>query len=163
MKNIYIDIDGVIADFSTHLFNYLNIKDKSKPTQWNDVRVIDNFHLIENDIDFWLSIPTLPTPSLEFISGYCTARPIPSEITEKWLELNGFQKRKVITVGYNNSKLDALKEVGCEVFLDDSPHNFAELNKGGIKTYLFDATYNKNVDDKGLRVKTIDEFKEKIL
>jgi uncharacterized HAD superfamily protein len=158
-KIIFIDIDGVIADFQSHFYNYLDLP-KHKAVIWDDERIMNNFHLIANDENFWMTIKRINTINLDFIDGYCTARSIDGYITKKWLLKNGFPDRKVITVGFNNSKVNALANV--DYFLDDSPRNFTELNEADINTYLLDREYNRNIKT-NKRVKNIKEFKDEII
>jgi uncharacterized protein YlaI len=156
---ILLDIDGVLADFGTHFLNYLNIEDKTPPTKWDDPRFTENMFKIENDISFWLSLPRLIEPNeIKFkVSGYCTARPIPSYVTELWLASHGFPKAPVHTVGLGGDKVNILKGVKCDVFIDDSESNFNQLNNAGIKTYLMTRSHNINVDTP-LRVNTMEDF-----
>jgi hypothetical protein len=157
-KIIYLDIDGVLADFSTHFLNYLNIEDKTPPSNWHDKRFSKNFHKIVNDELFWLTIPRLINPNeIDFkFMGYCTNRTnISKEITEKWLSINGFPN---LPVYCTDNKLKTLKELSCDLFLDDSIENFISLNEGGIKTYLFTHSHNMSFNV-NYRVNTIEEFK----
>jgi hypothetical protein len=157
-KKVFLDIDGVLNFFGEYFLDYLGIEDKTPPEKWSDSRYVDNMHRIVNDVDFWLNIPAIDYKEIKFeVSGYCTARPIPSSVTEEWLLRNGFPKAPVYTVGLNGSKLKVLKEQGCEIFLDDAAHNFKELNDGGIKTYLLTRSHNKNIKT-NLRVDSIQEF-----
>jgi hypothetical protein len=158
-KTIYLDLDGVIFSFSEHFLNYLNFEDKSEPTKWEDSRFKNNMHKVENDISFWLSLPTLVKPNeIPFIpDGYCTARSIYNSITAQSLRNNDFEVKDLITVGLGGSKVKALKDAKCDVFIDDSEHNFKELNDNGILTYLMDRSHNRHIDTP-LRVHSLKEF-----
>jgi uncharacterized HAD superfamily protein len=158
-KKILIDIDGVIAAFGEHFINYLGFEDKSQPTKWEDKRFVENIHKVDNDSNFWLTIPRLVEPSdIKFkISGYCTARNISKKVTELWLRNNGFPEAPVYSVGLGKSKVEILKEVGCDLFIDDSESNFKEINEAGIKCHLMTRSHNLNVDTP-LRVDSLDEF-----
>lgn len=161
-KKIGLDVDGVLSSLGLHFLDYLSLP-LHAPTEWSDSRFKDNFHKVDKDERFWLTMPRLIHPStIKFeIDCYVTARNISSEVTEKWLELNGFPKRLVITVGMGKSKLQALKDRGVTIFLDDHEDNFLELNEGGIKTYLMDASHNQHVKT-DLRIKNMKEFSEKM-
>ena len=126
---IGLDIDGVLADFTGHFFDYLGIKDKSLPKDWNDIRFTNNFHKIANDQQFWEGIPALVKPeSLDFIPViYVTAREIPSEVSKKWLDKKGFPDAPVITVGTNGNKVEAL--LGKVNEGDDVEVSFSSINK----------------------------------
>lgn len=156
-KNVYLDIDGVLADFISHFFNYLNIEDKTPPNNWFDDRIVNNFNIIKDDENFWLTMPPLTKASnINFkFNGYCTNRMlINPTITEKWLELNNFPK---LPVYCTNDKLSTLKKLNCDLFIDDSIENYELLNQGGIKTYLFTNSTNINYNT-NLRINNISEF-----
>jgi hypothetical protein len=156
-KKVYLDIDGVVADFGTHFLEYLGIEDKTPPTTWDDARFKDNMWRVKDDYNFWLSIPPLLTPEqmLFDFEGYCTSRPIPSSVTLDWLEKNKLPLKPVITV--NGSKVNALKEVGCDVFIDDYEENFDELNRNGIKCFLMTRSHNVHVNT-SMRIDKIEDF-----
>lgn len=158
-----IDIDNILNMFSEHFFKYLNL-DERKTTHWNDPRIKNNFHKIENDINFWATIPILVT-SEEIIyepTCYITSRPIDVSITEKWLDDNFYPKAKVFSVGVGMSKINAAKSCGIEAFIDDSYDNFLEFNNNGIDCYLFTATHNTKYNVGHKRINNIKEFYDKI-
>lgn len=74
---------------------------------------------------------------------YITSRSIDTEITKRWLLKNGFPARPVITLGYGVSKVQACKDAGLDIFVDDNYRNFKELTDAGIFCYLMDAKHNK--------------------
>ena len=158
-KKVFLDIDGVLADFSSHFFQcYDVIEDKTSPIlEWGDERITKNFHLCVDDYDFWLSIPPLISPEdISFtIDGYCTQRPVPNWVTERWLFEKGFPSAPVFSVA--GSKTKVLLNENVSIFLDDAPHNFHELNDAGIRAYLLDKPYNRNIDT-NLRVSSVEEF-----
>lgn len=95
--------------------------------------------------EFYLNIPRKIDPNTIPFEPHCyiTSRSVPVELTQKWLEKNGFPCKKVYSVGFGVSKIDVAKESGVEIFVDDRFENFAELNKAGICTYLLDAPWNQ--------------------
>jgi len=155
-KKVFLDIDGVLADFVTHFNNWFDFEDKSRPSEYNDKRFVDNLHKVENDKDFWLLMPVLNSPDkINFkVDGYCTARKIPSRISELWLSRNGFPDAPVYTVA---NKVETLKKHNVDIFLDDGAHHVKELNEAGILTYLYSASHNQDYKTH-LRVDTIEEF-----
>mgnify|MGYP000673881705 FL=1 len=162
LKRLYLDIDGVLADFEKHFLTYLKLP-MNHPTDWNDYRFRENFKLIENDNAFWVSIPRLFDPA-EFdypISGYVTARPIDNLITNRWLESAGFPKGDLVNVGSNGSKVEFLKEK-CDVFVDDSIYNFMELQRSGVVCFLMTRPHNKKYDVGYFRVQDIKELLKRI-
>lgn len=78
----------------------------------------------------------------------------PRERTLEWLARHGFETDAVC---FERSKA----VVGCDVYLDDAPHNIAELRDAGLHAVAYDATYNRHVD--GFRVSTVSEFAEMVL
>ncbi len=49
----------------------------------------------------------------------------------------------------------AKQQIDADVFLDDAPHNIANLREAGFPAIVFDAPYNQHVD--GLRAHTWDD------
>jgi len=149
---IALDIDGVLADFSTAFKERLGIKSEN----WNwlfSYEFYSGFQKVKEDKDFWLNLKPLVDPNtLNFEPiGYVTARQIPLEWTEEWLENNGFACVKAISTngddGVNiGNKCDALKSLDTDIFVDDAFETFVDLNNKGICTYLMNTPYNKKYD-----------------
>jgi hypothetical protein len=145
VPKIGLDIDEVLADFVGGMMQRFPQMDK-RSVYWNDPHIIDNFSVIKDDHDFWLSL----APKIESLPFepccYITSRPIPTEITAQWLKLHGFPTAKIYTVGHNESKVAIAKESGLELFVDDRYENFVELNKSGVCCFLMDAPHNQRYD-----------------
>lgn len=161
-KNIGLDIDGVLADFSL-AWHMLYPEVNPRPNTWNlDSKISERFKKMKEDNvldDFYLSIEPLIKPEeLSFEpTCYITARPVISEITEEWLKIHGFPIKPVITVG-NMSKIVAAKENNVEIFIDDHYDNFLELNNNGIFCYLFTAPWNLQFDVGDMRLNSFKEL-----
>lgn len=157
-KKIYLDLDGVLVDFETSFLEYFNLPDYP-PTDWNDWRFKDNMYLTKDNDDFWLNCKRLIKPEdiVYPITGYCTSRPCSDKIILEWLKKNDFPICEIINVGFNTTKVQALKGK-CDIFLDDSIKNFIELNSEGITTYLMSRPHNKKYKVGHLRVNNISEF-----
>lgn len=157
-----IDIDGVLAQFDLTYFKHFNMNEDI-PVDWYDKRFdYECFKQIEHDKDFWMSLPKLIEPEeLPYkIDYYVTARSIDSKVTEKWLELNGFPRAPVITVGHDVSKVEAIKKYKIELFVDDAPHNFIDIkNNTSCDVYLLDKPYNKSVSAGNKRIYSLNELK----
>lgn len=148
-KKIYLDIDEVLCKWSDAWCKKWNIQEQ---TSWYfDRHITSRFDQMKNNNEldqFYLDLEVL-TPSTEIPfepAGYVTSRPVSTEITEKWLDLNGFPHRPVYTVGLGQSKVEVLKGLDCDIFVDDRFDNFVELNRAGICCYLFDAPHNQRYD-----------------
>jgi len=89
---------------------------------------------------------------------YITSRRIKNEITEKWIDQNGFPTRPVYSVPANSSKIEVAKASGIDIFVDDRYENFVELNNAGICTYLFDAPHNQRYDVGHKRIYSLKEL-----
>jgi len=161
--NIGLDIDGVLADF-TLAWHKLYPEISPTPNTWFlDSKIGERFKKMKKDNildDFYLNIEPLVKPEdIPFEPCcYITARPVNSDITEKWLELHGFPKKPVITVGIAISKIEAAKENQIDIFIDDHYDNFVELNENGIFCYLFTASWNKMYNVGDMRLNSLKEL-----
>lgn len=144
-NKIGLDIDEVLADFVGGMMKkFPSMENRS--IYWNDPHIAQNFPEIINDDSFWLGLDS-KVKELPFEPHcYITSRPCSTEITKQWLANKGFPTAPIHTVGIGNSKVDVAKKAGVEIFVDDAYHNFIELNKAGICTYLFTAPHNERYD-----------------
>jgi len=157
-KKMFLDIDGVLAAFEERFLEYFNL-DRTDPTDWNDVRFVNRLDELKDNKDFWLSIPSLVDPKdIAYpIAGYCTARSISTDIVKEWLDKNGFPEAPILRVNFGESKVQKLKEAGCDIMVDDSFNNFTELNCNGIMCYLVSRPHNMKYNVGHYRVKNLKE------
>lgn len=161
--NIGLDIDGVLAGFRIAWSKkYPEIDAKSSSWHFDD-KIKERFDTMikDNMLDeFYLNIPTLIKPEdIPFeLTCYITARPVNSDVTEKWLNLHGFPTKPVVTVGINKTKIDAAKENHVEIFIDDNYDNFVELNDNGIFCYLYTAPWNIKYDVGHMRLNSLKDI-----
>lgn len=142
---IGLDIDEVLADFVGGMMKKFPDM-KERPVYWNDPHIAQNFPEVLVDESFWLGLEA-KIKELPFEPHcYITSRPCSTEITRQWLASKGFPVAPIHTVGVGNSKVDVAKKAGVEIFVDDAYHNFVQLNKAGICTYLFTAPHNEKYD-----------------
>jgi hypothetical protein len=133
MKNlrIFLDLDDVIFNWHGAYAKYFNVP---VPTAWdNSQEMLDR-----------LNLPVKYKPDFQ-PKGFVSARGIPKSWTEASLKKNKIKGRSnVHQVNWGKSKLEVLKQLNCELFIDDKLETFLELNQNGIPCLLMDAPHNKN-------------------
>ena len=160
---IGLDIDGVLADFSSS-WSELYPDVQATPNSWFfDRKISKRFDIMrENgELDnFYLNLDSLINPKeLPFEPCcYITSRPVSSTISEQWLDKNHFPCKPVISIDIRKSKVEVAKEQGIEFFIDDSYENFVELNNNGIFTYLFTTPWNKRYDVGHMRLNSLKDL-----
>lgn len=160
-KKIYLDIDEVLCKWSEAWCKMWNIQEQ---TSWYfDRHITSRFDVMKNNNEldqFYLDLEVLTSPNeIPFEpAGYVTSRPVSTEISEQWLDKHGFPHRPVYTVGLGQSKVEVLKGLDCDIFVDDRFDNFVELNRAGICCYLFDAPHNQRYDVGYKRIKSLKEL-----
>jgi len=162
IKKIGLDIDEVICDFTAGWGELHGIT--QRPEHWNYHREMGiHFKKMREDNalnDFYLTLkPRIDPKEIPFEPHcYVTSRPVPTEVTEKWLDMHGFPTSKVITVPVDGSKVQAMKDAGVEVFVDDKYENYEELNRNGILCYLWDSPHNQRYNVGYKRIKSLKEL-----
>lgn len=160
---IGLDIDGVIANF-TKAWNVLYPEIEIYPTNYffdrNIMKRFDNMKKAGTLDNFYLNLEPLIKPEdLPFEPKcYVTARPVDTKITEQWLDMLGFPKKKVLTIPTGTSKVKIIKDAGIEIFIDDFYDNFVELNKAGIFTYLYSAPWNQKYNVGHMRLNSLKDL-----
>lgn len=154
--SVGLDIDDVLSDLVGKWQRNFNCP---TPIWWDD----HNFRAERfEDLgkDFWMSLPRKVNPAnLAFEPvGYVTSRSIPLEWTREWLFNNGFPDVPLISVGHGVSKVEAVREIGCDVFVDDRFDNFLELNKAGLCCYLMDMPHNERHKVGYKRIMDLEDF-----
>jgi hypothetical protein len=160
-EKIGLDIDEVLADWVGAWCEHWNIE---RPYTWFFHRdIMEKFDIMRKtgELDeLYMNIKPLISPLDIPFEPHCyvTSRPVDSKITEAWLDLHGFPVRPVITVGVGESKVEALKKAGVQVFIDDRFDNYLEINKAGILCYLMDAKHNQRYNVGFKRIKSLKDL-----
>lgn len=143
------DCDGCIDDFWNP---YISRFGQPK----NDYEITRNCQqILRKDRDFWINLPVLHRCNFD-VHLYCTKRTSSKEYLKKWLENNNFNKAPIYQCIYQyGSKAPLLKRTSIDVFIDDSPSNFLDLNRQGIPCLLMDSDFNKNLGEV-LRIYSMD-------
>lgn len=161
VKKVWLDLDGVCFDFEPHFLKWFNLPE-DHPTDWNDSRFRENMKNCTEE--FWRALPMIEgANNIDYpIAGYCTARSCDDKLIKELLDAKGFPDAPIINVGISGSKIDALKSVECDVFIDDSINNFIALNNNDILCYLMDRPHNTKYEVGAKRCKNLKEFVNKI-
>lgn len=160
VPKIGLDIDGVLAAFSEHYLDTLGL-DPTPAKHWNDIRFRDEDNWAKiNNREFWTTIPTLiHGDDLPFEPHcYITARSIPQEWTQEWLDKNGFPRAPLFSVGKGGSKIKTAIEAGVEIFVDDCYQNYVDLNSNGIFTYLMTRSHNEKYNVGHRRISSLKDI-----
>ena len=136
MIRIGLDIDELLSDFmGAYLQKF------GKPSC--DYEITKNVQNLKNDKGFWESLPKLRsidfTPTL-----YCTKRINPKQYTKNWLKENNIPLAPVYQMYYQKGDKSRMIKGRVDIFVDDSPSNFIQINKAGIPCLLMDSPYNQD-------------------
>lgn len=164
LKNIKVglDIDEVVADFLNSFAEWIG-EDLShikhfdfSYSSWPKIKALPE--------EFWLNVkPKIHPEDLNFLpTAYVSKRSFDKSVTERWLEKHGFPCMPVHHIMQKDTKVTVCKEVGLDVYVDDSIINFQELNAAGIKTFLMDTKQNRQFDVGDYRLHHIRELIHKI-
>lgn len=155
-KKVGLDIDDVLGEFINHYCKWFNLE---IPTFWSFDREMSN-RLEQLPDDFFLEMPckTLAKDLPFEPHCYITSRSVSKDITQAWLDRNGYPQVPLYSVGLGQSKVEAALASGIDIFVDDSYKNFVELNNAGICTYLFTAEHNLRYDVGFKRINNLKEL-----
>lgn len=166
MRKIGLDIDEVICDWVGPWCKRFGHEDA--PQDWNfSYKMKADFESLspEDKEEHYLNLPARIQPSeIPFpFDCYVTARTVDVELTKRWLLKNNFPANPVYSLGWGESKLAKLKELGIEYFVDDNYKTFNELNENGIACFLMDAPHNRRYDVGYRRVVSLKDFYDRFL
>lgn len=143
---IFLDIDDVIFKWQEAYAERFNTK---VPKSWGNSNLMKRRLMqLTKEKDYWLNLPVKNVPNFT-PNGFVSARGIPKSWTKESLKINNVPGRSnVHQVNWGESKLELLKNLKCDIFIDDKVSTFRELNKNGIFCLLMDAPHNQNVKTK---------------
>lgn len=141
--NIFLDIDDVIFDWG---LAYANRFKTNVPKYWTNSKLkINRLNQLSKEKDFWLNLPVKNIPNFT-PKGFVSARGIPKAWTEESLKIHKIPGRSnVHQVHWGQSKIEQLKKLKCDIFIDDKVETFKECHKNGIFCLLMDATHNQKL------------------
>lgn len=138
---VALDLDDTVFDF---LGTYEKTFGKKPSDYWEgDYSMMENLNTLKDNKDWWINLPVKHFPSFE-VDYYVTARSIPIEWTQEAIQKNNLPKAKIYTLPWNACKIDTLKQLGIQIFIDDKYQTFKECLNSGIFCYLMDAPHNKH-------------------
>lgn len=141
---IILDVDNVVADFEISVCKkYPELKQRDM-TRYDFPIEIDWKELYADSF-FWLALPVLDKPTVK-IDGYISHRPFGTYITEFWLYVNGFKSAKVYHVNHSSEKVNLLRTLGCDIYIDDKPQTFFECRDANINAFVYHQPWNANID-----------------
>jgi len=144
--NIFLDIDDVIFNFNVGFANYFKIKPHKTWVSSN--QMMKRLKHLTSVKEFWLTLPIKNVPNF-MPKGYVSARGIHKTWTKESLRINNIPGRSnVHQVYWGESKIDKLKSLECEIFIDDKYETFKECHKNGIFCLLMDAPHNRKYKTK---------------
>ena len=131
------DLDDTIFGFSE---GYLKRFKKFPKYDWAITRNVTNILIHERD--FWVNLPVIRRPDFE-PKLYCSSRVNKKAWSKKALEINGLPNSPLYQVpGYHIPKSKYIKG-RVDVFIEDSIHQWKNLNLAGIPCLLIDNERNQ--------------------
>ncbi len=169
-----LDIDGVVGDFTRSIFRELKkagivsydcVDDPELVTNWDFgphfAKEFEQFWNGLNEIDhnnFLYLMDKLDHPPFKPVA-YVSARTAPVSISSVWIKRVKLPKAPIF---HAKDKVQVLKGLNVNVFIDDKPEYFRDINKAGIVCLLRDQPYNRDVDAGPYRIKSLDEVEPAI-
>lgn len=141
--NVYLDIDDVIFDWHNDYAKRFNCE---VPKRWSSSKKMkDRLTILSNEKSFWLNLTIKNKPNFQ-PKGFVSARGIPKNWTVESLKKNDIPGRSnVHQVRWGESKIEVLKSLKCNIFIDDKYATFKECHQNGIFCLLMDAPHNRHI------------------
>ena len=150
---VAVDLDDTVFDFK----KAYNERFKTNMSDYwkGDYNIEKNLEELQNDKEFWINLPVKNIPTFE-VDYYVTARSIPIEWTEESIQKNNLPKAKIYSIPWDESKIDILKSLNCNIMIDDKYETFKECLNSKIFCYLMDAPHNRHYDVGHHRIYNLD-------
>ena len=153
---ICCDLDDVVFDFCG---SYEKLFGTKLSDYWNgDYDMRENLEKLKKDKDFWVNMPVKTCIPFE-VDYYVTARSIPIEWTQAAIQKNNLPKAKIYSLAWNESKIDTLKKLKCDIMIDDKYETFKECKQNGIFCYLVSTPANKHYDVGHHRIESLEQLR----
>lgn len=137
------DLDGVLFDFNFAFEKRFNVK--LTPYWDGHYKMGEYLKELEGDKEFWINLPVLNRPSFH-IDHYITSRSVPVEWIEESLYKNNLPCAPVHAIPWGASKVQLLKDLKIDLFIDDKFENYKEATDNGIFCYLMNSVHNQYYD-----------------
>jgi len=144
--NIFLDVDDVVLKWQEA---YASRYKCEIPKRWRSSKMMtERLSELRKDKEFWVNLEPKHRPN--FIpAGFVSARSIPVQWTKDAMKKHNIPGRStIIHVDWGESKIDILKELKCDIFIDDRYKTFRECQKNGVFCLLMDASHNQHVKTK---------------
>jgi hypothetical protein len=165
-----LDVDGVLACFTCGVLKRAKEMglEKDFAANCNEVNywdMSDSFSTVMKDAwldpQFWLALPNRLDPLLPFLPHcYITSRPIDTAVTKQWLDSVGFPEAPIITVKNPVDKIQHIKDLELDVFVDDHYVTVTEGRKHGLNMLLWKAPYQVGHQEECCNLPTITTMEE---
>jgi len=179
---ILLDVDGVLADFSTHLLQTVGSRlTAADVTQWDIFALLDPEGLraqaieVLKDPAWWEQMPTMPGVSALIDTLLAEGAEVVC-VTSPWLSCVGWEsaRREWIKRVWREAgaTTDQVPETivayakyyvrGC-VLIDDKPEHvarWARVNEGDGLGLIFDAPYNRDFDETTVNARRVHGWSE---
>ena len=142
---IFLDIDDVIFDWHNDYAKRFNCKVPQRWYKRTSKVMKKRLEILSTEKDFWLSLTVKNRPNF-LPSGFVSARGIPKAWTvESLKKFNIPGRSNVHQVHWGESKIDLLKKLECDIFIDDKYLTFKECHENGVFCLLMDAPHNRHI------------------
>lgn len=146
--NIYLDIDDVIFSWHEDYAKYFKCKVPQRWYKRTSKVMKERLKLLSTTKEFWLNLTLKNRPDFN-PTGYVSARGIPKSWTvESLTKFNLPGRSNVHQVHWGESKVAKLKDLKCDIFIDDKYLTFKECHAAGVFCLLMDAPHNRHIKTK---------------